>query len=494
LSSNLYKGSTIKLLVNSAVLALLLASATAGAEVANLAFKKCQIQQGAQSVDAECAVLIRAENPELPDGKQIDLFVARFASSSPNPEEDAFTVIQGGPGGSSIDMFLSMRHVFAAIRSKRDILVVDQRGTGRSNALLCPDPDETLVLNPGPEEVKEMTQKCIDGLDADLEFYTTSIAVQDLDAVRAAAGYAQLSIYGVSYGTRVAQHYLRRFPNRVRALIIDGVTPVGLNLAGGEIAKRSQAALDAMFDRCSSDTACTAKLGDLRQKFSTLRNRLAEEPVEVALAHPVTGDLLIKTYSEAHLLASIRLMPYSTEQLALLPMMISKAEAGDYRALAAHSVVLEESFFENFAIGMNNSVMCAEDQPFVDPSDLSNVADTYMGSDQADAVAAVCSVWPRGVIDEDFLTPFSSDRPVLLLSGENDPITPPANGEQAAAMFSNSKHLTVPAHGHGVIGRGCVTQLATNFIENPNFEEFDAACIERERAVPFFFDYSGPTP
>lgn len=462
----------------------------------NLSFKRCQIKHKAVEIDAECATLARPENPEDPDGKSIDLFVVKLPSNASTPEADAFTVIQGGPGGSSIDMAIGFRQVLDFIRAKRDVLIVDQRGTGRSNILQCETPEEEEQANVFDRaQTIKLTQICLTKTShSDPRFYTTSIAVQDLDAVRKAAGYEQLTIYGVSYGTRVAQHYLRRYPESTRALIIDGVVDVGLNLAGAEIARRSQDAFDNIVKRCNETPNCSEQFGDIALKFKALRKKLKDQPIAINIAHPLSGKKIEHTVSEIDLLAAVRFMPYATESMALLPMLISAAHDGDYVPLAAHAININESLGADFATAMHNSVMCAEDAPYVKANATEQASNTYFGSDMIDGLSAVCEVWPRGIMDPDFRQAFASNKPVLVLSGETDPITPPANGERAAAMFSNSKHLIVPSHGHGVIGRGCVPFLLRDFIQNANLDEVKSDCIERERAMPFFIDTTGPTP
>ena len=143
---------------------------------------------------------------------------------------------------------------------------------------------------------------------------------------------------------------------------------------------------------------------------------------------------------------------------------------------------------------MHNSVICAEDAPYVKSNAAELTSDTYFGNIMIKAISTTCEIWPKGFIDPDFLEPFDTDKPVLILSGETDPITPPANGERAAAMFSNSKHLIVPSHGHGVMARGCVPFLIRDFVINADLNEVKSSCIDRERAVPFFIDTTGPTP
>ena len=459
----------------------------------SLVFRRCLVSQGAQQIDAQCAELERLENRGDLNSRTITLSVMKLPSRSLTPKKDAFTVIQGGPGASSIDLALSYSSVLESIRAERDILVVDQRGTGRSNILPCTNMSETQQLSvDDAQQIKKLSQVCLEALDADLRFYTTSVAVQDLDAVRHAAGYERLSIYGVSYGTRVAQHYLRRFPKQTRAVILDGVSHIGLNLAGGEIARRSQLAFDQMAERCQLLEDCSAQFGDIQLKFSQLRERLSKSPVSVSLAHPVSGEFTEKELSEGDLLGLLRLMAYSTESNALLPMLISQAHAKNYVPLVAQTMMIGAEFSQGFAIGMSNSVVCAEDAPFVQTSDLQNLENTYLGNEMAENIAAMCEVFPQGVIDDDFFESFDSDVPVLILSGETDPITPPENGKKTEAMLSNAKHLIVPAHGHGVFHRGCVLQLGSQFIQEGSFEALDASCIERERAMPFFSNSAGP--
>ena len=460
-----------------------------------LAFERCQIKLGSIIQDAECAQLERAENPSKPDGKKVSLFVAKFPAYKPRTEADAFTVVQGGPGGSSVDLFLQMGSVFDEIRKHRDVLVVDQRGTGRSNKLECAEPEgDVNALWQDTHKLKLYMQECAESLDADLSAYTTSVAVQDLEAVRIAAGYPQLTIYGVSYGTRVAQHYLRRFPQSVRAMIIDGVVPVGLTLTGAEVAKRSQAAFDALLKRCDESEACLQTFGNLQQKFEQLRTRLKQEPQAIRFQHPTSGEWLEDTMGENELLAAVRLMPYSTDQLSLLPFFIDQAHAENYVPLLAWATLADESLRQGLAVGMSNSVTCSEDVPNLKQDDMLGVETTYMGLELVENALLACDYWPTGLLDDDFHQPFKSNKPVLVLSGENDPITPPANGDQAHRMLSNSLHIEVPAHGHGVVSKGCLPQLAAEFVELASLEGLDAACAAREIATPFFLGTAGPRP
>jgi len=458
-------------------------------------FNQCQIKLNAVELSAECGILSRPENPDQPDGRMIDLFVTKLPSRSTTPAADAFTLIQGGPGASSIDMAIMFHPLLEPILAERDVIVVDQRGTGRSNKLACPEMEEVDSFSFNPTKAAQYAKNCLNShAESDTRYYTTSIAVQDLDAVREAAGYQQLTLYGVSYGTRVVQHYLRRFPAQTRAAILDGVAHVGLNLAGGEIARQSQAAFNGVADRCNATPSCANQFGDIRVKFKALQHRLKTSSIKTSLAHPQTGKSEAITFTDNHLYTSIRMLPYSTEGASLMPLMIAEAYDGNYTPIAAQTLMLNQSFSESFAIGMQNAVMCAEDYPYIETSDIENLDDTYFGNATIEATNVACTHWPRGAIDDDFREPFDSDKPVLILSGETDPITPPANGEVAANMLSNSKHIVVPAHGHGVLQRGCIPALVREFIENISLSDLNTQCIKRERAMPFFVESTGPKP
>ena len=467
------------------------------ASESKLSFKRCSVllSSGAMEIDAQCATFERNENPKDAESRRIALSVIKLPSHSPEPEPDAFTVIQGGPGGSSIDFAVAYSRVFEEIRKKRDIIVIDQRGTGRSNKLTCELPEE-LRNTFNLDLIQKATQKCLNELskENDLRYYTTSIAVDDLEALRIAAGYSQLNLYGVSYGTRVVLHFLKKYPSSARTAVIDGVVQTGLNLAGGEIARRWEDSFEALNNRCQNEPSCANTHGDLYEQYQVLEERFKAAPVTVTVPHPTTGKATEYTFGEHTLFGAMRLMAYSTEQLALIPLLLSEAVKENYNFAAAQSLLMEANFADQFATGMHNSVVCTEDAPFVTADNKAQAKNTIVGEMMSDILMNSCSVWPKGYMDQDFLEPFSTEIPVLILSGETDPITPPENGEIAAEQLGNTKHIEVPAHGHGVVARGCVPNLVGLFVTNASFEMVDDTCTKRERPSPFFNTLTGPTP
>ncbi len=445
------------------------------------------------SVSARCGSLTVAENPDDSEGPAIELFVAIVPALSEAPLPDPLLLIAGGPGQAATDLYLTLRGAFEPIRRERDIIVVDQRGTGESAPLSCPaaaaDDLETAEI----DELENLVAECVAELNGDPRFYTTSVAVGDLERVRRELGIEEWNIYGVSYGTRVAQHYLRRYEQHTRAVILDGVAPPGIAL-GPEIAEISQRVLDNLFERCATDERCNATFPDLPAGFSSLLRQLAEETPVITMPDPLTGQIIEQDFTARQLQAVVRLMSYAPQTSALLPLLLSEAVAGRFAPLAAQAHMMVRGIEDSIGFPMHNAVVCTEDVPFYDGDDRPGLDSTYLGSAIVDSLRSACSVWPAGVIDAGLREPLSSTKPVLLLSGELDPITPPEYGAEVLETLANARHLVGPGQGHGIAAVGCVPTVMRRFLDDPDPAGVPADCLERERASPFFLDFTGPAP
>lgn len=445
------------------------------------------------TVSAQCGTLTVAENPSDPAGAQIELFIARIPALSQAPQPDPLLLISGGPGQATTDLYLGLRAAFEPIRRDREIIVVDQRGTGRSAPLSCPTADVEDLEIATPEILRELVASCVSELSGDPRFYTTSVAVNDLEQLRVALGVTQWNIYGISYGTRVAQHYLRRFPDNSRAVILDGVAPPELAL-GPAIATNAQNTLDGIIARCATELTCNARFPALAEKLVMLADRLASNPVTVTMPDPVTGETGSYPLSSRHLQAVIRLMSYSPRTSALLPLLITEALDGNYAPLTAQANMMIGDLEQAISFPMHNAVVCTEDVPFFADDYQDNLENSYLGDTIVDALTTVCSVWPPGVLDDDLKSPLSSDQPILILSGEADPVTPPEYGEQILTTLSNARHLIGPAQGHGLVRVGCVPELMRQFIDQLDPHGLDGSCLLREGPTPFFLEFTGPAP
>ncbi|HEY8508945.1 MAG TPA: alpha/beta fold hydrolase [Steroidobacteraceae bacterium] len=470
--------------------------ASGPSEIAGIEFEPCLLDHplGVRSVSAECGWLNVPEDRARPEGRQIALHVARVPAISRRKQPDPLFLINGGPGGSAAELYTNAPHAFARIRRERDIILVDQRGTGKSNPLTC-EFDETALYG-SIEQMEALFRKCHDVLSAkaDLAQYTTSIAVQDLDIVRQTLGYERINLYGVSYGTRVAQHYARRFPEHTRAMILDGIVPPELAL-GPTIALDAEQALNNVLERCAKDESCSKRFGDPVSQYRALRKALGEKPVGVTLPHPTTGEMQKLEFGPLHLAAVLRLGLYTSEQAALVPLQLHLANSGgNFVPLAGQLLVIANAMDKSIALGMQNSVLCAEDVPFYKDMEIDRdaLAQTFIGTALVDAMEMVCRTWPRGPMDDDFHEPLNSDVPTLLLSGGNDPVTPPRFGEQAKRGLPESLHIVMPHLGHGQLGMPCMDRVMERFISSASVKSLDISCTKNVKPMPFFTSLSGP--
>jgi pimeloyl-ACP methyl ester carboxylesterase len=444
-----------------------------------------------QTFAAQCTTVTVFEDPSAQSGRTIDLNIAVLPAISRNPTPAPLFLLAGGPGQAATEAFPAALPALQQVNQDRDIVLVDQRGTGESNQLQCPGAAETTALTSAA--LQSWVADCLAQMDADPRFYTTTIAMDDLDRVRAALGYEQINLLGVSYGTRAALTYLRQYPDRVRTIILDGVVPQDLAL-GVAMAADAQRAIQIMFARCAADPACNGAFPDLEAVFNALLSDLEQQPIDVTLPDPFTGVPITTQLTRNVVALTVQSLSYAPESVALLPLLIHTAHVeGDYKPLAAQMLILGRQIADSISIGMRFAVMCAEDAPFY-PPDAMLTDGAYAGAFFVEQFAQFCESWPRGAIPADFKEPVESDVPALLLSGEADPVTPPAYGDHVAVTLSNSLHLVAPSQGHNVFIRGCIPNIVTDFIEQGGVDELETECINDLQATPFFTSFTGPQP
>jgi pimeloyl-ACP methyl ester carboxylesterase len=388
-------------------------------------------------------------------------------------------------------MAADVREIFRPVLRRRDIILVDQRGTGKSHPLECRGSESNSLqeLTESDERALERLRKCLAGYDADVRLYTTTIAMDDLDDVRAHLGYEQINLYGGSYGTRAALVYVRRHGAHVRSMVLDGVAPTDMRIPLFA-ARDAQRALDKLLTDCEADAACRSTHPGLATRVRTLLQRLTDRPARVEVMHPRTG--LRETVAiEARVVAGVLFGAlYSPLTASLVPALIARAEQNDFQSLLALAYANEGS--DNMSVGMQLSVLCSEDATRVTAEDVDRQsAGTVFGLHLLRGQMKACAMWPRGRVDHSYFDPVTSDVPALVLSGDLDPVTPPGWGESVAKHLTNARHVTVPATGHGVIGSPCGQELIRDFIERGSAEAIDVSCVGRVRRPPFFLTPSG---
>lgn len=481
----------------AACAALFVLPGTAGAQALEL--EECRISagDGYPGIKARCGTLLRPENPAEPGSPDIEIHVAVVPALNLVPEPDPVVPIAGGPGQGSIEFYSMLSGAFEPLRRNRDILLVDQRGTGSSSRMDCEIDDDAILFETeySVDDTIEFIEGCLGELPHDPRYFTTSVAVTDLEAIREALGYATLNLYGVSYGSRVAQHFARQYPDSTRTVTIDGVVPPQIAL-GPEIATESQQAVDKILARCAEDSACNERFPDIDETFARVVGELRESPVDVFVPHPNTGRIEEVRFGPGQFAGAIRLLVYNPNTIALLPLFIHEAGQGNYVPIASQFMLTAISMSDAIALGMHNAVMCTEDMPFLDRTTIDHdaIAASYMGSFQIETLEAMCRLWPEGPIDPEFKVPVDTDIPFLLLSGDADPITPPRYADMAAVDLGNATHLIGKHQGHGQISVGCTSKLVADFVAAADSSTLDTSCMERSFVMPFFLGFSGPAP
>jgi pimeloyl-ACP methyl ester carboxylesterase len=476
-----------------AALALLAAACTHVQQPAPIdRLQPCTSAQG--PTDAYCGTLSVYENRAAAAGRRIALNIVLLPAIGSDVRADPLVFLAGGPGQGAAQMATQVRDVFRRVLRTRDIVLVDQRGTGKSNPLDCRDESNTLAeLTEPAEAALERLRACLQRFDADVRHYVTTIAMDDLNDVRAHLGYDRVNLYGGSYGTRAALVYLRRHGEHVRSMVLDGVSPTDMRIPLFA-ARDAQRALDRLLDDCEADAACRMAYPDLPSRIRTLLASLDASPRRVRIVHPRTG-IAEHVQVEARVVASIIFGAlYSPVTASMIPVLVARAEQNEFEPLFALGLAGGDTT-GNMSIGMQLSVLCSEDASRFSPEDISReTSASIFGPHLLSGQQQACRIWPKGDVDTSFYDPVTSDVPALILSGEIDPVTPPAWGEEVAKHLSNALHVSVPATGHGVIGTPCGARLIEQFLDAGSAKGLDTSCVDSLRRPPFFLTPAGPDP
>lgn len=459
-------------------------------------FESCTLEARGRpvSVDADCFEITVPVDRTDPDGETLTLSAARVPGTAREASKPPLLMLAGGPGQSALESFAPHVRALEPVRRDHAIILVDQRGTGESHPLDCPQDFDQMENTPA--EAAAFTRRCLEALEADPRHFTTSAAVADLEAVREALGLEQWHVYGVSYGSRLALSYLRRHPDRVATMTLDGVVPADETL-GPMIAPFAERAVRRMLDRCEESAACSEAFPSLEAGFDAMLAELDASPRQVSLRDPLTFEPRTVELDRARVAQVLRFAAYQPDLLSIMPLLIHRAaNEDDWAPLAAQWLILGESMGDMLSLGLHYSVVCSEDVPFIDETGLgpANDSSEFFGTDPVELLRAACAEWPRGPVPDDFHEPVESDRPVLLLSGELDPVTPPEWADQAAATLANSRHLVLTGKGHNVVHLGCVPFLMRDFLAAGDPQSLETECLDDMRAMPFFLDFSGPKP
>ena len=444
-------------------------------------FSDCRLKR----IDSQARCAMVAVPEDYSDkgdaGKSINIHVAVLPAFARNPEPNPVYFFAGGPGQAASDIG-ALVSALGDLRKSRDIVLVDQRGTGKSKTLTC----DSTAADPNADPLKEAFgnsdaamlrdwAKCIASLKGNAATHRTDDYVDDLELVRKALGHDKINVWGGSYGSRVALRYMKRYPQSIRAAVLDGVAPTSLHLPDDALAT-SEAELRSTLAACAASAGCTKAYPNILTTFDTLLTELRATPRPVNFVHPASGKPISGVVSDRTLVTLIWPMLYMPEASRMIPSLIDQAAKGNFAPLAA--TMSASSIGEgDIAIAQRFAVMCAEDMlnrsPLPNPR-FQSLNDMFYG---------FCKGFPHGKVAPEFFEPTTSDIPTLLLSGTQDPVTPPAQGALAAKTLGNSKHIVVPGVGHITSPQPCVRRIITKFVEAGNIAAGNDTC-EAELKLP----------
>jgi pimeloyl-ACP methyl ester carboxylesterase len=470
-------------------------------KMGRLTLTACELKRlnSSATTPAFCAKFPVPENRADPRSRRIDLKLAILKSDSTVPDKDLVVYLAGGPGQSAIQTYPELAPAFAPLLKHHDVLLLDQRGTGGSNPLDCPVVEKQMKQLGASDltlaQRVEQVNKCASEVEkkSDPRHYTTTDAIADLEAVREALGATKLNLIGVSYGTRVAQHYAAAHPEAVRSIVLDGVVPNQM-VVGETFAEALEGSLKLQSAACSETPACRQAFGDwyatLQQLHATLKD---EAPQQVTFDDPYSYKPVTKTLTADNLVGVVRMFSYSTITAALLPLAIDEAARGNYAPLMGQSKLLSGDLSESMQGGMQLSVICTEDAPLMKPRPQDT--DLLLGTELIDGLLAECKVWPHDPMPKDFHAPFKSSIPTLLISGERDPVTPPGYADEVLKGLSNGRSLVVKGLGHAEpMYAGCMPDLVDKFITGLEPKKLDAHCLDKIGPIPAFVNFNGAAP
>jgi pimeloyl-ACP methyl ester carboxylesterase len=395
---------------------------------------------------AQCGVLDIPEDSNQPDGRRLPIHVAIIPAASGTALSDPIVVLMGGPGEDAISAAAIYAAQFEPLLRDRNLLLVDQRGTGKSAALKCDlFSPETAAENLQDFFPPAAIRSCKVRLQAvaDLTRYTYLYFARDLEQVRRALGYGPVNLFAGSYGTRAAQVYMRAFPQSVRTAYLGSVVPIDLE-GPLDFAKTAQMALDHMFENCETDSACHTAFPNLRNEFHQIMERLASGDVRVSLPgypDPVRLD-------RGRVAEWFRSRLYRPREAAALPWTIHRAFAADWAPIVDGILSGARELDENISLGLFFSITCSEDMPFVREQDVApQTQGTFLGDYRLRQQQAACEQWPRSALPKDYRKPIRSDVPTLFVTGNLDGGTPLPFTNRVAEGFS--MHMGVVIHGQG---------------------------------------------
>ncbi|WP_262689494.1 alpha/beta hydrolase [Kordiimonas aestuarii] len=458
--------------------------AATAAEPDNL--KPCFLSGVKQRV--QCASFDVPLDYSEPGSGTVTLHATIVPAKASTPAEDPFLVFAGGPGQAAGDYGMLVHVAFDNIRTKRDIILLDQRGTGRSAGVRC-DGDEI------PEKLSDMTalaRQCRESAPIDVRHITMENVVRDAEEVRARLGYETLNLWGGSYGTRTVALYLRRYPERVRSIVVDGVLPPDVSLfeTSPQSAERAK---HLIAEDCAANTACAARFPNFEADVDALMAKAKAGELHYSGPDPVTGETIEFDLQHGFAVEALRGAFYTADTTTYVPLVVDEAVKGNLNPLIA-SLLGATAISESMYLGTTYSILCGDEIPRLSEAEAVAAGEGSFAEDSYYRYwKAGCAGWDSTMPESDALTPIEGDVPALVLSGNLDPITPPSMGDHFVGGFPNGRHIVVPGTGHNTSYVACMPSLMADFIENLDVSALDISCFDHLRRLPLAVGRNGNT-
>lgn len=446
-----------------------------------------------------CGELQRPENPDRRDGRSIPIFVVVIPALTVDPQPDPWVEIPGGPGNAATDYardYAAAGSSWRAYRQERDVLLVDQRGMGRSNPLYCEELALHRVSSVFPRFPADSVALCRERLArvADLAQYSTERAADDLEAVRAWLGYPQLNLFAYSYGTRAALTFMRRHPASARSAVLWGVVPPDFRRPL-YYARDGEQAMERLLADCRADAACATAFPRVREELATVLGRLAVAPVPVTLTHPGTGASLSTAITRAGFAQGLWGALFYPDVAHRIPLVLHHAAGGDFAPFLKMDVATAPPR-RRYYNAAHLSIVCPEEVQHIRPEEVLPLHHrTFMPPERTDEYIAACELWGLPRLASSTLEPVRSDVPTLIVSGYMDPVTPPSLGDRVARHLTRVRHVVARHLSHEPNGvthaDECLDNLSVSFLARPDPAAIDTSCVGRMNPPAFVLEPSG---
>jgi pimeloyl-ACP methyl ester carboxylesterase len=443
----------------------------------------CLASDGA--TQALCGTYEVYENRASRTGRKIALNLMIMPALARRPAPDPVFGFAGGPGQSAVRTFPLVAFM-KALQQDHDIVLIDQRGTGKSNPLPCPVDASDVQALVSRAYSTENLPGCRAELEkrADLTQYTTTNSVDDVDEVREALGYDKIDVVGASYGSLASLVYLRRHSPHVRVMALQDVAGPDYRLPL-PFAKTIQSALDHLFADCAADAGCHKSFPNLKTEFESIVERLDRQPAKFDFRNAATGEQRPITLSRGGFVSALRPLLYQPAVVSQLPYILDRAYRNDWNLFATVAVGMHRAMANEIARGMAFSVTCSESVPFISKADVRReTKGTYLGDFDVRTYQEVCRGWPHASVSKDFLAPVRSDVPVLLITGAEDSATPTSLAHHAVRGLSHGRVVVIPNGTHGT-GARCIDNMITQFIKTGSDTGLDSTCVSQIHNPPF---------